>query len=260
MEGTLYLDAFSYLSPTMTLSIDIASNAQELGLHAGTLAVHTIQHAIDKNGAANIILATGSSQFETLKYLVNQDIDWERVHMFHLDEYIGIDESHPASFRKYLKGRFLAPIDYACKYYLIDGMQDPDLECNRLNDLIRQYPIDVALIGIGENGHLAFNDPPANFETKEPYIQVALDEACRLQQVGEGWFSGLEAVPSSAISMSIQQILASTTLIVSVPDERKAKAVQGALQGPVTNTCPASILQEHPNCHLFLDRASASLL
>lgn len=244
----------------MTLSIDIASDAEELGLHAGALAVRTIQSAIEKKGAAHIILATGASQFETLKYLVSQDIDWQRVHMFHLDEYIGIEESHPASFRKYLKSRFLDPIDYACTYYLIDGMQDPDTECHRLNDLIRQYPIDVALIGIGENGHLAFNDPPADFETKEPYIQVALDEACRMQQVGEGWFSGLEEVPSSAISMSIQQILASTTLIVSVPDERKAKAVQGALQGPVTNMCPASILQEHANCHLFLDRESASLL
>ena len=209
-------------------------------------------------GKANIILATGASQFEMLKNLVDADIDWSKVTMFHLDEYIDLPETHPASFRKYLRERFLDKINSAYTYYLIDGNAPPDRECRRVSDLIKQHPIDVAMIGIGENGHLAFNDPPADFETEQPYIVVDLDKACRQQQFGEGWFGSLDEVPKQAISMSIQQILKSDKLIVSVPDERKATAAAAAIQAPVSNLQPATILRQHGDCHLFLDKASAS--
>jgi len=181
--------------------------------------------------------------------------------MFHLDEYIGLGMEHPASFRKYLKERFVDRVGSLKAYYFIDGdAAEPAAECRRLNELIRAHSIDVALVGIGENGHLAFNDPPADFETEEPYLVVDLDEKCRRQQLGEGWFPALEDVPRKAISMSIRQILKSQIIIVSVPDQRKAQAVKGALEGPVTNLCPSSILQRHPNCRIYLDLKSASLL
>ena len=242
------------------MKIEILKDAEGLGEKAGQIGAEIIRDAIAKRGTANVILATGASQFNTLQTLVEQDIDWTKVTMFHLDEYIGMAEDHPASFKGYLKERFLQKIDFACTYYLIDGISNPEEEIRRISELIKKHPIDVAFIGIGENGHLAFNDPPADFDTEEPYLIVQLDVACRRQQMGEGWFPTLEDVPSTAISMSIRQILASKALIVSVPDTRKAKAVKHALEGPLTNLCPASILRTHERCHLFLDNASASLL
>ena len=242
--------------------IHIHNNPLELGLAAGKQAEKWIKSCIKERGEANIILATGTSQFETLAYLVNVNtISWDLVTMFHLDEYVGIGEDHPASFRKYLKERFIERIPSLKNYYLIDGdLKDPQSECTRLGEIIQQAPIDVALIGIGENGHLAFNDPPADFDTHEPYLVVELDEACRKQQVGEGWFANLNKVPSQAISMSIQQILKSEHLVVSVPDARKSFAVRRAVEGPITPQCPASILQQHPSCDLFLDVDSAARL
>ena len=181
--------------------------------------------------------------------------------MFHLDEYIGLPADHPASFRKYLKERFVDKVPALKAAYFVDGdADDPQQECQRLGEIITKHPIDVALIGIGENGHLAFNDPPADFETEQPYIIVELDEKCRVQQMGEGWFKTLEQVPPRAISMSIRQIMKSACLIVSVPDKRKAEAVKNALEGKVTNMCPSSILQNHENCKIFLDVDAASLL
>ncbi|MFO7934394.1 MAG: deoxyribodipyrimidine photo-lyase [Bacteroidales bacterium] len=176
-------------------------------------------------------------------------------------EYAGITEEHPASFRKYLMERFIRRVPALSAYHLIDGSRlEPLEECERLNRIISDHQIDVALVGIGENGHLAFNDPPADFETEDPYILVELDEACRKQQLGEGWFESLEEVPGRAITMSIKQIMKSGHIICSVPDKRKAEAVRDCLEKPVSPLRPASILQEHPSCSIFLDRDSASLL
>ncbi|HKD36340.1 MAG TPA: glucosamine-6-phosphate deaminase, partial [Pirellulales bacterium] len=199
-------------------------------------------------------------QFEVLAALVAAEgIEWSRVTGFHLDEYIGLPMSHPASFRRYLKERLVDRVSLAGFHY-IDGETDAAAECRRVGELIRRHSIDVALVGIGENGHLAFNDPPANFETEEPHIVVNLDDACRRQQFGEGWFPTFEAVPSRAISMTIRQIMRSRAIVCSVPDRRKAKAVRDALEGPVTPQVPASILQQHADATIFLDPPAAEML
>ncbi len=232
---------------------------EELGKEAAQNGADIIKKAIAEKGEAYIIVATGASQFEMLEELVKQDVDWSKVTAFHLDEYIGITKDHPASFRKYLKERFvdLVPVR---EFHYINGKGDAEMECKRLNSLISEHEIDLAFAGIGENGHLAFNDPPADFETKDPYIIVSLDADCRRQQLNEGWFKTLEEVPEQAISMSIQQIMAAKNIICSVPDERKAKAVQGVVEGPVSNMVPASILQKHNSCWIYLDKGSSSLL
>ncbi|HPQ98372.1 MAG: glucosamine-6-phosphate deaminase [Lewinellaceae bacterium] len=243
------------------MKIHIQDTPAKLGEAAGALAASAIRTVLQMRNEVNIILATGSSQFATLQHLIRSSLDWGRIRMFHLDEYIGLPESHPASFRKYLRERFILQVPALMDYFLIDGeAPDPAAECDRLEKLIRRYPIDVALIGIGENGHLAFNDPPADFTTHSAYHIVHLDQACRQQQVGEGWFPDWEAVPATAISMTIPQILASDKLIVSVPDSRKAHAVKCTVHGLVDPGCPASILQNHPNCDLFLDLNAAVLL
>lgn len=242
------------------MEIYIAENPHEMGLKAGELGAQAVKAAIANHGVANIILATGTSQFDTMSTLIaDKDIDWSKVVMFHLDEYIGLPITHKASFRKYLKDRFIARVPEIKAYHLIDGEKDPQEECKRLNDLIGRHPIDVAFVGIGENGHLAFNDPPADFDTTDPYIVVHLDEACRAQQMGEGWFATLEDVPDEAISMSVNQIMDSDVIVCSVPDERKAEAVAKTLNGEVTPHVPASILQRHEKCHMFLDQASAKI-
>jgi len=243
------------------MNIQIFESSQELGKAAGAKASALIKEAIKENGAANIILATGMSQFDVLNYLIAQkDIDWSKVVMFHLDEYIDLSVTHPASFRKYLQERFISKVPQLKAVYLIDGENDSKEECKRLNELIKQYPIDVALVGIGENGHLAFNDPPADFDIEDPYIIVNLDEACRQQQLGEGWFKSLDEVPKQAISMSIKQIVKSKHIVCSVPDSRKAMAVKNTLEKEVGNLYPASILQTHTSCYCYLDLASAALL
>ncbi len=233
----------------------------ELGEMAGKAAAKLIIKSIEEKGFANIILATGTSQFETIRQLIeNKEIDWSKVNMFHLDEYIDLPLSHAASFRKYLKERFLDKVAPLGSVTLINGEGNVEEECARLNAIIKAHPIDVALVGIGENGHLAFNDPPADFEIEDPYIVVSLDENCRKQQLGEGWFKGLEEVPKQAISMSIKQICKSSKIICSVPDLRKAKGVKDSLENPISHLHPASILQEHPDCVFYLDQDSASLL
>ena len=179
--------------------------------------------------------------------------------MFHLDEYVGLPVTHPASFRKYLLERLIRPAGIK-RYHLLDGDWEPRIVCRQVGTLLAAEPIDLAFVGIGENGHLAFNDPPANFETEEPYIVVGLDEACRRQQVGEGWFKNLTEVPQQAISMSIRQILKARQILCIVPDKRKAAAVESCLEGPVSKFAPASILQTHPDVTVYLDAGSASLL
>ncbi|HUS74143.1 MAG TPA: glucosamine-6-phosphate deaminase [Sedimentisphaerales bacterium] len=240
----------------------IYKTKQQMGADAAAHAAEAIKNAIQNKGEANIILATGTSQFETLKNLVTTTgIDFSKVIMFHLDEYIGLAADHPASFRKFLKERFVDKVpDLKAIHFIKGDATDTQQECQRVGTIIETHPIDAALIGIGENGHLAFNDPPADFETEEPYIIVELDERCRGQQLGEGWFETLGQVPRRAISMSIKQIMKSTCLIVSVPDERKAEAVKNAIEGQVSPMCPASILQRHKNCKIFMDKEAASLL
>ena len=243
------------------MHLEIRNDPSELGQAAGREAGERIREAIREKGTANIILATGTSQFETLNQLIREkDIDWKNVTMFHLDEYIGIPDTHPASFRKYLKERFLTHVPPLKAAHLINGETNPQAECVWLGDLITQFPIDVALVGIGENGHLAFNDPPADFDTEEPYIIVDLDEACRKQQYGEGWFKSVDEVPRQAISMSIRQIMKSQHIICSVPDARKADAVKNSVEQSISNHFPASILQRHNACTLYLDRAAAANL
>ncbi|MBL7698202.1 MAG: glucosamine-6-phosphate deaminase [Chitinophagaceae bacterium] len=241
-------------------NVTIYDSAKQLGEAAGRAAAELIRNAIRQKGQANIILATGASQFETLNTLIQEDVDWSKVVMFHLDEYIGMPESSPASFRKYLRERFLEKVPKLKAVYLINGEVDPAAESARLNEIITKHPIDVALVGIGENGHLAFNDPPADFDTEDPYIIVNLDHDCRLQQLNEGWFKTIDDVPKQAISMSIRQICKSEKIICSVPDQRKAKAVKNTLEGKVNNLVPASILQLHDGCTFYLDRLSSSLL
>jgi len=239
----------------------IYNNSGALGKAAGEAAAQLIREEISSKGSANIILATGTSQFETLKELVAaKNIEWNKVVMFHLDEYISLPITHPASFRKYLQERFLSQVPQLKNTWLINGETDPVQECKRLGDLIKKHPIDVALIGIGENGHLAFNDPPADFTTEEPYIIVELNDTCKKQQLGEGWFQTLEEVPQRAISMSVKQILKSKHIICSVPGERKAIAVKNTLEKEINNLYPSTILQSHNNCTIYLDRNSASKL
>jgi glucosamine-6-phosphate deaminase len=232
----------------------------ELGQAAGSAAAQLIRQSILQKGTCNIILATGTSQFETLKKLSQEEIEWNKVIMFHLDEYIGLPVTHPASFRKYLRERFLSVVPTLASAHLINGESDPVAECMRLGKLIREYPTDLALVGIGENCHLAFNDPPADLDTEEPYIIVSLDQACRQQQLGEGWFQSLNDVPTRAISMSVKQILKSKHIICSVPDARKADAVRKTFEKPISNLRPASALQGHSSCTVFLDLESAAQL
>jgi glucosamine-6-phosphate deaminase len=229
---------------------------------AASAGAKAIVAAIEKNGRANVVIATGASQFEMLAALVEHDeIDWSRVTAFHLDEYIGMAETHPASFRRYLKERFVSRLPKLGAFHFIHGdSSDLDGELQRISGLLDQHPIDVMFAGIGENGHLAFNDPPADFTSTVAYKVVDLEERCRRQQFGEGWFATLDDVPLRAISMTVQRIMTSSVVILTVPDERKAEAVREVLEGPVTNMWPASILQQHENCQLFLDGPAASKL
>jgi len=240
----------------------IYENVEIMGARAAGIGAAAVRHAIAERGAATIILATGASQFSTIASLIKQPgIDWSKVTCFHLDEYVGMGETHKASFRKYLRERFAQKVPSLKEFvYVAADAADLKAELARLAGRIKKQPVDVAFIGIGENGHIAFNDPPADFETEEPYIVVDLDEKCRLQQVGEGWFGSLGEVPEQAVSMSIKQILKSAMIVCSVPDQRKAVAVEMALNAPITPSAPCSILRHHPDCYLMVDQPAASLI
>jgi glucosamine-6-phosphate deaminase len=242
------------------MQIHVHASSPELAAAAAADAAGRMRSAIHQRGHARIVAATGASQIAFLDRLVREPgIDWSAVEMFHLDEYIGLPAEHPASFRKYLLERLIRPAGIT-RYHLLDGQQDPGRVCRDVGALLQQQRVDVALVGIGENAHLAFNDPPADFETTAPYLIVELDRRCREQQVGEGWFPTLEDVPSSAISMSIHQILQARAIVCIVPDLRKAEAVRASLEGPIDPRTPASILRTHPDIAVHLDRESASLL
>lgn len=234
---------------------------QEIGQKAASKAAALLSAAVNEEGQATFIAATGASQFEFLAALrMDPRVDWPCTTMFHLDEFIGLPASHPASFRRFLQDRLIRHVRPG-KVILIDGdTADIEGERQRLNRLISASPIDVAFVGIGENGHLAFNDPPADFTTDDPYIIAELDEACRRQQHNEGWFPTLEEVPRRAVSMSIRQILKSKHIICTVPDKRKAQAVYDCLTGPITPKHPASILRSHPNTTIYLDTESSAYL
>lgn len=243
------------------MQVAIHDTPRALGEEAAAQGADYIAQAIEAHGEANVIIATGASQFEMLESLLKADLDWTKVSFFHLDEYVGMPESHAASFRRYLRERFLDHLPGYASFLPVNGdAADLDSELAHLNAQLAGRRIDVCFAGIGENCHLAFNDPPANFDYSLPYLVVELDEGCRRQQFGEGWFENLEAVPARAISMSIRQIMSSEHLILSVPDERKAAAVKAVVEGPVTPHSPASIVQNHAEVVLHLDQASASLL
>jgi len=243
------------------MKMKIFETKYKMGKAAAEEAARILINAIKEKGEAVFVAATGASQFEFLDNLTNiPSIDWSKTTMFHLDEYVGIPEIHPASFRKYLRERLIGKVHPGSVYLINGGAEDPESECKRLGEIISEKEVDVAFVGIGENGHLAFNDPPANFNTEKSYIVVELDEACRRQQLGEGWFKSLDDVPQRAISMSIRQIMKSKNIICAIPDSRKAQAVKDCLEGDISPNHPASILRNHESVFLFLDRNSAKLL
>jgi glucosamine-6-phosphate deaminase len=241
------------------MEVKVYDTPAELGKAAADQAAEILGKVIAGKGHARIVLSTGASQFEFLEAFVKAELDWSKVEMFHLDEYVGLPESHPASFRKYLQERFVSrvPLEHA---HFVNGEGDVAGHIRRLGEEIRKGPIDLALIGIGENGHIAFNDPPADFATREAYIVVDLDEDCKKQQVGEGWFPAVNDVPAQAITMTVHQILQSRTIISCVPHAVKANAVKNTLEHEITNRIPATILKSHPDWTLYLDIHSASLL
>jgi glucosamine-6-phosphate deaminase len=245
----------------MSMDVQVFRTKAEMAGAAAGRAAAAIRQALAVRGRAHVIAATGASQFEFLDALVQApDIDWARTVFFHLDEYVGLPETHPASFRRYLKERIVARVHPGAFHFLEGDAPDPQAEARRVGAILVRHPIDVAFVGIGENGHLAFNDPPADFAASEPYLVLELDEACRRQQLGEGWFPRLEDVPRRAISMSIPQILKSAEILCIVPDARKAQAVRDCLEGPVTPQHPASALQGHARTSVFLDDPAASQL
>ena len=242
------------------MTIKIFSSTADLAQTAADHAATTIRDAISRRGQARIIAATGASQFDFLDVLTTiPDIAWDKVEMFHLDEYIGMSDRAPASFSRYLKERLIDKVGLK-QYHLLDGTQPPAEVIARVTSEIRKAPIDIAFVGVGENGHLAFNDPPADFDTKESFIVVDLDEDCRRQQLGEGWFPTLEDVPRQALSMTIHQIMQSDQILCIAPDARKAKAIQACFGGEVSPLAPASILQRHPDATIYLDKESSALL
>jgi glucosamine-6-phosphate deaminase len=241
----------------------VSPDKKSLGEAAAAEAAAKICAAVAARGEARVVFASAASQFEFIEALLaHAEIDWSKVRGFHLDEYVGLPADHPASFRRFLRERLLAKLPCPPRSFTFVGGDAPDAaaECARLEAAVREAPVDLACIGIGENGHVAFNDPPADFETKAAYAIVALDEVCRRQQVGEGWYPSLDAVPTHAYSMTVPQIMAARSIVCVVPDARKADAVAAAVDGPLTNLCPSSILRNHPDCTLYLDPPAASKL
>jgi glucosamine-6-phosphate deaminase len=248
------------MNKVLQSKIEILADKYSLGQAAADHAARSVRRALSNQGSARLVAATGASQFEFLDALTRApNIDWSRVELFHLDEYVGLPSTHPASFRKYLFERLIHKVGIR-RYHLLDGDGDPQGAVIKIGAELQSKPVDILFAGIGENGHLAFNDPPADFQAADPYLIVDLDEACRQQQVNEGWFSKLTDVPKKAISMSVRQILRSKEIIAVVPDTRKARAVKACLEGDISPMMPASILRTHPNATIYLDTDSAALL
>jgi glucosamine-6-phosphate deaminase len=237
--------------------IDISKDASELGVKAAQFAAFKLNEAIRKNGEARLVVSTGSSQFEIFQALLKENLEWEKVEVFHLDEYIGLQINHIAGFRKYLYDRFINHVRIK-KFHAVDVEGDPEQKIRILTSEIRKKPIDLGLIGIGVNGHIAFNDPPADFDSHEAFIIVNLDDECRLQQVNEGWFKSVKDVPSRAVTMTPWQIMQCKTIISCVPHKVKALSIRNTLINELTNIVPATLLKQHPDFHLYLDMNSAS--
>ena len=242
------------------MKIFVDKNADEMGKRAAEITAELIRKAIADHGECRILLSTGASQFEVLSHLTKIDLPWDKVSGFHLDEYNGMSAEHPASFKKYLKERFVDLV-HPKEFHYVDGLGDVEENLAKLTAELRKAPIDVGLIGIGENGHIAFNDPPADFDTTAAYKIVELDEKCRRQQMGEGWFATIDDVPKSAISMTVYQMMQCKTVLTICGGTRKAEAIKKTLEAPaVTNMVPATKLKEHTDWTLFLDEESASLV
>jgi glucosamine-6-phosphate deaminase len=243
------------------LKVKVYNETEEMGIAAANFVADQLKAVIAEKGSANLILATGASQFAFIQNFQKLDVDWKKITVFHLDEYKGLPETHPASFRKYLKERILDIVKPKEVHYLEGDAADIDAEIKRYEDLLKSHPVDVACIGIGENGHIAFNDPPvADFNDPHLVKVVELDDDCRTQQLGEGWFPTFDDVPTHALSLTITAIMNCKTISCVVPDERKAQAVYNTLNQEISTACPATILRKHPDTVLFLDKASASLI
>ncbi|MFW9945245.1 MAG: glucosamine-6-phosphate deaminase [Candidatus Odinarchaeota archaeon] len=245
------------------VSIKIFQTKQEMGEAAAKMAAKILQHVLQLKKKACFVAATGTSQFEFLDALCKYDeINWKKTEMFHLDEYLGLPANHPASFRNYLKKRLVDKVKPGKVFFIQGDTSNPKNECKRISNLISKRCIDLTFVGIGENGHLAFNDPPADFKTKEPYIVVNLDTKCRIQQLNERWFENIENVPKRAITMSINEIMRAKNIICICPDKRKAEAVRNCLsdKAKISPKNPASILKNHPRVMCYLDKFSSSLL
>jgi len=240
------------------MNILIFGTPDELAAAAAKRGADLLRKTVEEKGRARLMLSTGASQFGTLRELVSHPVDWSKVEMFHLDEYVGLPESHGASFRRYLRERFVSKVNPG-KVHFVNWEGGAEKNMKALSEEISKAPVDVAFIGIGENGHIAFNDPPADFATEEPFLLVTLDDACRRQQMGEGWFPTFDDVPEQAITASVRQILKCRTILAAVPFRVKAEAVRKTLESPVDPAVPASILKTHPDMTLYLDRESASL-
>ena len=243
----------------MSILIQVSSTPKELGTNAAAAIASLLNEAVNRQGSARLILSTGASQFETLDALVGLDVPWDQVEMFHLDEYVDLPESHIASFRKYLKERFVSKVPLKAAYF-VNGEGDVAGNIAELSRELAKQPVDVGVIGIGENGHIAFNDPPADFETDAAYKVVDLDERSKKQQVGEGWFADVDSVPKQAITMCVKQIMSCRHIVTAVPHGVKAEAILRTITEPVSPTVPATILKTHPDWRLFVDSASAARL
>jgi glucosamine-6-phosphate deaminase len=253
--------------PIKTFSVDalrirVYATQDDLVQDAAREAQSHLQQTFLAQGRAAVILATGNSQVRFLEKLTGLGgVDWSKTTLFHMDEYLGLPADHPASFRRYMRERVAGLVKPKVFHYLEGDALLPIRECERYAQLLRAQPIDLCCLGIGENGHLAFNDPAvADFKDNRSVKIVKLDDACKRQQVGEGYFAGLEAVPSYALTLTIPALCSARRMLCIVPEARKAAAVKAALQGPIDTACPASILRQQANCHLFLDAESASLL
>jgi glucosamine-6-phosphate deaminase len=244
------------------MKIVLSENDKILGEKAAEHIALLLKQVIEKKGYARLLVSTGMSQFTTFEALIASDLDWSKVELFHLDEYIDMPETHPASFIKYLKERFISKLPVELKkIHFVDMTIGAEKIIARLNEELKREAIDVGVIGIGENAHIAFNDPPADFDCEDAFKIVTLDEACRKQQWGEGWFKTLDDVPKEAISMTVKQIMKCEQIISCVPYKVKAKAIHGTLRSPeVTNMIPATILKTHPNWTLYIDSESASMV
>lgn len=239
------------------MKLNILKDTEALGKEASKYCADVLNQTINEKGSARLVLSTGASQLSLLKYLIHENVEWNKVEMFHLDEYVNLSEQHPASFRKYLKERFVQQLNLKNAHF-VNGEGNIRKNIQTLSDEINKEDIDLALIGVGENAHIAFNDPPADFDVEDPYIVVELDEQCKQQQVGEGWFKSIDEVPKKAITMTVKQIMKSKVIVSFVPYKVKASAVKQTLASEVTNMIPATILKTHPQWSLYLDEGSSS--